>query len=311
MALPRSPRPFDRDVLEAPSTRGAPAGRGVALLDARRPRRANAARSTRRCPGRRSRSSPRRGRRWWPWIAGSSRSTTRPGRPGSTVRHLLAHASGLAFDDATVVSAAGAGRGSTPTPGSTCSARRSWPRPGGRSATSLRRLAPRAARDDRVAARRAAPRRGSSGRCATSRRSAASCSCPRCCPPGSSAAARRGRVPRACAASSRASGSRTPTTGGSGFEIRGRKSPHWTGQRQLAARRSGTSGGAARSCGSTRSPGSRSSCLTDRPFGAWAGEAWPALLGRGARGGSLASRRRPLPAPAARLALDRSDDRAP
>ena len=41
--------------------------------------------------------------------------------------------------------------------------------------------------------------------------------------------------------------------------------------------RSATSAAAAPSSGSTRTRGSRSPCLTDRDFGDWAVEAWPAL----------------------------------
>ena len=56
---------------------------------------------------------------------------------------------------------------------------------------------------------------------------------------------------------------------------------------ELAARRSGTSGGAGRSCGSTRDAGVALACLTDRPFGAWAGRGVAGAVGRraGRRGG--------------------------
>ena len=49
------------------------------------------------------------------------------GPPGSTVRHLLAHASGLAMDKHGSWSPSRAPGGSTPTPASTCSAT-TWPR---------------------------------------------------------------------------------------------------------------------------------------------------------------------------------------
>jgi CubicO group peptidase (beta-lactamase class C family) len=71
-------------------------------------------------------------------------------------------------------------------------------------------------------------------------------------------------------------GLQDPCDWGLGFEIRGGKSPHWTGSRNGPATfghfgRSGTFLWA--------DPGARLAlaCLTDRPFGAWAGEAWPAL----------------------------------
>jgi CubicO group peptidase (beta-lactamase class C family) len=71
-------------------------------------------------------------------------------------------------------------------------------------------------------------------------------------------------------------GLQDPNEWGLGFEIRGRKSPHWTG--------SGNSPAAFGHFGRSGTflwvdpvAGLALACLTDRPFGAWAGEAWPRL----------------------------------
>ncbi len=71
-------------------------------------------------------------------------------------------------------------------------------------------------------------------------------------------------------------GLQDPCDWGLGFEIRGRKAPHWTGSANSPATfghfgRSGTFAWV--------DPDARLAlvCLTDRPFGAWAGETWPAL----------------------------------
>src|SRR6187455_2315281 len=100
--LPRSARPIDRDVIGAADAWGA--GRaGVALLD-------------------RDGLVAERGSRdvALPWASvtklvsalavliavehGLVRLDDPAGPPGSTLRHLLAHASGLAFDDSSVIS---------------------------------------------------------------------------------------------------------------------------------------------------------------------------------------------------------------
>jgi CubicO group peptidase (beta-lactamase class C family) len=67
-----------------------------------------------------------------------------------------------------------------------------------------------------------------------------------------------------------------PNDWGLGFELKDRKHPHWTGERNSTRTfghfgRSGTflwvDPDAAVAC----------ACLTDEPFGAWAKEAWPRL----------------------------------
>jgi CubicO group peptidase (beta-lactamase class C family) len=71
-------------------------------------------------------------------------------------------------------------------------------------------------------------------------------------------------------------GRQDPNDWGLGFELRDAKAPHWTGSRNSPRTfghfgRSGTylwvDPDAALAC----------ACLTDRPFGDWAAEAWPAL----------------------------------
>ncbi|MDA8290957.1 MAG: serine hydrolase [Actinomycetota bacterium] len=71
-------------------------------------------------------------------------------------------------------------------------------------------------------------------------------------------------------------GRQEPCDWGLGVEIRGRKSPHWTG-----ARNSPETFGHFGQSGTFLwvDPGARVACalLTDRPFGPWAAEAWPRL----------------------------------
>ncbi len=71
-------------------------------------------------------------------------------------------------------------------------------------------------------------------------------------------------------------GFQDPNDWGLGFEIRGSKAPHWTGARNSPQ----TFGHFGRS-GTFLwvDPVARIAvaCLTDRPFGAWAGDAWPAV----------------------------------
>jgi CubicO group peptidase (beta-lactamase class C family) len=102
MAPPRSGRVFDRDVLAAADAWGA--GRcGVALLD----RDGLVAERGSRDAALPWASVTKLATAWTSLVAvdrGLVGLDEPAGPPGSTVRHLLAHASGLAFDDATVVS---------------------------------------------------------------------------------------------------------------------------------------------------------------------------------------------------------------
>ena len=70
-------------------------------------------------------------------------------------------------------------------------------------------------------------------------------------------------------------GRQEPNDWGLGFELRDQKSPHWTGSRNSPP----PSGTSARRHFPLGRPGRRLAlaCLTDREFGGWAREAWPAL----------------------------------
>ena len=71
-------------------------------------------------------------------------------------------------------------------------------------------------------------------------------------------------------------GHQDPNDWGLGPELRGSKSPHWTGSRNSP----GTFGHFGQAGGFLwvdPDVGVACGCLTDRPFGPWAAEAWPAL----------------------------------
>lgn len=71
-------------------------------------------------------------------------------------------------------------------------------------------------------------------------------------------------------------GRQDPDTWGLGFEIRDGKQPHWTGRRN-SPRTFGHFGRAGGFLWVDPDAGLACAVLTDRPFGAWAGQAWPAL----------------------------------
>jgi CubicO group peptidase (beta-lactamase class C family) len=71
-------------------------------------------------------------------------------------------------------------------------------------------------------------------------------------------------------------GLQDPNDWGVGLEIRGSKSPHWSGTRNSPAT-VGHFGRSGTFLWVDPVAGLGVACLTDRPFGAWAGEAWPAL----------------------------------
>jgi CubicO group peptidase (beta-lactamase class C family) len=89
-------------------------------------------------------------------------------------------------------------------------------------------------------------------------------------------------------------GLQDPNDWGLGFEIRGRKSPHWTGSGNSPAT-FGHFGRSGTFLWVDPLAGLALACLTDRPFGAWAGEAWPRLSdsvlnAAGRAGGTTAGR---------------------
>ena len=71
-------------------------------------------------------------------------------------------------------------------------------------------------------------------------------------------------------------GLQDPCDWGLGFEIRGSKFPHWSGSGNSPAT-FGHFGGSGAFLWVDPDAGLALACLTDRPFGAWAGVAWPAL----------------------------------
>jgi CubicO group peptidase (beta-lactamase class C family) len=71
-------------------------------------------------------------------------------------------------------------------------------------------------------------------------------------------------------------GRQDPNDWGLGVELRDRKSPHWTGSRN-SAHTFGHFGGSGTFLWVDPGPGIALACLTDRRFGDWAAEVWPKL----------------------------------
>jgi CubicO group peptidase (beta-lactamase class C family) len=269
--IPRSARPFDGSVLEAVDGWGAPTV-AVAVVDADG---LVASRGPLEAP--------------LPWasvtklvtacavLAGVSRGLLAlddaAGPSGSTVRHLLAHAGGLPFDGPGALAAPGRTRIYSNTGfdllGVTLEAA------AGRPFSELLEawvLGPLSMRSTRLVGR---PSEGLVGPLADLAALAWELLAPRVLPAGLVAGASavafpglRGVLP--------GFGLQDPCDWGLGVEIRGRKSPHWTG----SANSPGTFGHFGRSgtfLWVDPVAGLALACLTDRPFGAWAGEAWPAL----------------------------------
>jgi len=195
------------------------------------------------------------------------------GPPGATIRHLLAHASGLAFDDETRVGAPGSRRAYSNTGfdrlAQALAAAAAEPFAALLSGWVLEPLGMTATRLE------GRPSEGLTGPCTDLAALARELLAPRVLPPARLAEATtvaypglRGVLP--------GFGLQDPNDWGLGFEIRGTKSPHWTGTT-----------GSPRTFGHFGATGSflwvdpdaelALACLTDRPFGAWAGEAWPVL----------------------------------
>jgi CubicO group peptidase (beta-lactamase class C family) len=268
-ALPRSDRPFDRDVLAAADAWGA--GRsGVAVLD-------------------RTGLVAERGARdaALPWAsvtklvsalavlrlveAGEVGLDQPAGPPGSTVRHLLAHASGYAFDEASVVSSPGRTRIYSNTGfdvlAAFVEARMRAPFPAVARDLVLQPLAMSGA---------ALAGKASQGLTGTLRDLevlAFELLRPTLLPAASLAAATsvafpglRGVLP--------GFGLQDPCDWGLGFEIRSSKSPHWTGRRNGPAT-FGHFGGSGTFLWVDPDAGLALVALTDRTFGQWAVEAWP------------------------------------
>lgn len=269
--IPRSGRPFDASALEAVDAWGAPTV-AVAVVDAEG---LVAARGPLDAV--------------LPWasvtkpvtactvLVGASRGLigldVDAGPPGSTVRHLLAHASGLAFDDQRVLAPPGRMRIYSNTGFDVVAEATSAT--AGRTFGSLVRewvLDPLGMAATHLVGR---PSEGLAGPCTDLARLAQELLVPRLLPAGVVAQAAtvafpglRGVLP--------GFGLQAPNDWGLGFEIKGVKAPHWTGTRN-APEAFGHFGGSGTFLWVDRTAGIAVACLTDRPFGAWAGEAWPAL----------------------------------
>jgi CubicO group peptidase (beta-lactamase class C family) len=269
--IPRSGRPFDRDVLAAADAWGA--GRaGVAVLD-------------------REGLIAERGSRdvALPWASVTKLVTAYTtlvavergvlglddpaGPPGSTVRHLLAHASGLAFDDETVVSPPARTRIYSNTAYDTLAA--AVERAAGRSFAHLMRswvLDPLGMTGARLDGR---PSQGLAGSLRDLEAFAFELLVPRLLPAASVAAATgvafpglRGVLP--------GFGLLDPLDWSLGFELRAAKSPHWMGARN-SPRTFGQFGGSGTFLWVDPDAGLGLVALTDRQFGQWATTAWPAF----------------------------------
>ena len=295
--IPRSSRPFDAAVLEAVDGWGAPTA-AAAVIDR---------------DGLVASRGPQD--RVLPWASVTKLVTAcvalvgvrrgmlalddAAGPPGSTVRHLLAHAGGYGFDGGVLA-----------VPGRT----RIYSNAGfdalGRVLEDAAQrpfaellgewvLEPLAMTGTRLEGR---PSEGLVGPASDLAAFARELLAPRILPPGlvTEAAAvafpgLRGVLP--------GFGLQDPCDWGLGFEVRGRKSPHWTG----SANSPSTFGHFGRSgtfLWVDPVAGLALACLTDRPFGAWAGEAWPALsdavlavAGQTGNQGALGSPMAPGPSP--------------
>lgn len=193
------------------------------------------------------------------------------GPPGSTVRHLLAHTSGLAFDEHRVTSAPGQRRlysnagfevlgdhvaKATDIPFGEY-ARQAVLEPLGMTSTSLD----------------GSPAKDGVSTVSDLARFAAEVQAPRLLDPRTVAeamtvqyAGTKGVLP--------GYGHQNPNDWGLGFEIRDAKSPHWTG-RSSSPRAFGHFGQSGTFLWIDPDAGAACAALTDRAFGPWAIEAWP------------------------------------
>jgi CubicO group peptidase (beta-lactamase class C family) len=195
------------------------------------------------------------------------------GPPGASVRHLLAHASGLAFDGAGVVAAPGRLRVYSNTGFDTLASVLAAAA-GAPFETLLRSwvLEPLGMAGSRLVGR---PSEGLVGPCEDLAALARELLTPRVLPAGLVRDAAtvafpglRGVLP--------GFGLQPANDWGLGFEIRGTKAPHWTGARG-SARTFGHFGATGTFLWVDPDAALALACLTDRPFGPWAGEAWPAI----------------------------------
>lgn len=195
------------------------------------------------------------------------------GPPGATIRHLLAHAAGYAFDDATVISPVGRMRGYS-NAGFDVLAEVVSAAAGAPFAELVRAwvLEPLGMAGARLEGRAGD---GITGPAIDLARLGRELLAPSVLPAvlvreaGQVAfQGLRGVLP--------GFGLQDPNDWGLGLEIRGTKSPHWTGSRNSPAT-FGHFGRTGTFLWVDPVAGLALACLTDRPFGVWAGDAWPAL----------------------------------
>ena len=172
------------------------------------------------------------------------------GPPGSTVRHLLAHASGLPFDGDTPIAEPGRRRIYSNTGfevlAETVAAAAEMPFAEYLAAAVLQPLGMNA-----------------------------ELQCPRLVAPETWAEATSVQFPGLDGVLPDI-GRMSPNDWGLGVELRDEKSPHWTGTRN-STRTFGHFGGSGTFVWVDPEPGVALACLTDLDFGPWALEAWPAL----------------------------------
>jgi CubicO group peptidase (beta-lactamase class C family) len=269
VTLPRSGRAFDRDVLARADAWGA--GRwGVALLD----RDGLVAERGSRDTALPWASVTKLATAWTSLVAvdrGLVALDDPAGPPGATVRHLLAHASGLAFDDATVVSPPARTRIYSNTGYDTLAA--TIEAATGRPFDGLVHewvLEPLGMTGARLVG---PPSQGLVGTLRDLEAIAFELLVPRLLAADTASAATsvafpglRGMLPGI--------GLQETLDWGLGPEIRDGKVPHWTGSGN-SPRTYGHFGGSGAFAWADPDAGLALVALTDRPFGAWAIEAWP------------------------------------
>jgi CubicO group peptidase (beta-lactamase class C family) len=194
------------------------------------------------------------------------------GPPGSTVRHLLAHASGLPFDGSTPIAKPGRRRIYSNTGfdvlAETIAHAAEMPFADYLAEAVLRPLGTHAELQGSAGA-------GLHGSLDDLLRLAAELQRPRLIAPETLAEATSVQFPGLDGVLPDV-GRMNPNDWGLGVELRDGKSPHWTGERN-SPRTFGHFGGSGTFLWVDPEPGIALACLTDLEFGPWALEAWPAL----------------------------------
>jgi CubicO group peptidase (beta-lactamase class C family) len=194
------------------------------------------------------------------------------GPPGSTVRHLLAHASGLPFEGLTPIAEPGRRRiysnGGFEVLADTVAAAAEMPFDEYLAAAVLRPLAMQAELLGSAAAEM-------HGTLDDLLRLGAELQRPRLIAPETLAEATSVQFPGLEGVLPDV-GRMNPNDWGLGVELRGEKLPHWTGSRN-SPRTFGHFGGSGTFLWVDPEPGIALACLTDLDFGPWALEAWPKL----------------------------------